>query len=507
LLGMKGETTPEECYLYWYSRIQDGYYHYIHYAINDMISTQKPVEMSYTWNHPDKGEVTVRCLGIRVEDGDGRVCLSGYHREINEVDSKKFLPEAGSIIFEYNEKNHSVYFHNERGVLAGTVEKEENFPECWLKAGMVHPHFVNRFKQVFTKIQEQPEILGEEFLLLTKDGTYDWFRLKTKVFGKDEQDADMLIAIMDPASQERAAELQQMRMQDFYKASLSEKIAYMEIDMESHHILDAGGLWSVYKDEYMGRDHDYKEILTKYIEDMIHPDDRAAYEAFFDDKLHQQMIKDKKYTSKLQYRRLLDGRMQWMEITGHMFQEQFTENLYALLYLKNIDAEKCQALEHEEAATRDPLTGVFNRRAFETEVVKHIFSSASQASTLIMLDLDNFKSINDTYGHVEGDRVLKQLADVLMTTFRRKDLLGRHGGDEFLIFLKNVTDKEVINRRLDEFRSAFAKVNQYGSTCSVGITLVDPKDFSYSEVLRKADVALYQSKEKGKNTYSYYEGE
>ena len=92
-----------------------------------------------------------------------------------------------------------------------------------------------------------------------------------------------------------------------------------------------------------------------------------------------------------------------------------------------------------------------------------------------------------------------------MSTFRRKDIVGRLGGDEFMVFLKNVSNKEIINKRISEFRVVFAKINGYQSTCSIGIVEVQKKGFHYDECLKKADAALYRSKEMGKNTYCYYE--
>ena len=198
--------------------------------------------------------------------------------------------------------------------------------------------------------------------------------------------------------------------------------------------------------------------------------------------------------------------MQWLEITTHIFKEQYSENMYALLYLKNVDAQKRKELEQETAATRDALTGVFNRAVFKYHVEMHMSENEElEDSTLLLLDIDNFKQINDTYGHAEGDHVIKQLSNALMKTFRRKDLLGRFGGDEFMVFLKNVTNREVINRRIEEFCAEFKKNSEYQCTCSIGIATAKKENFSYEEVLKKADDALYRSKKDGKNRYTYYE--
>jgi len=506
VMGIKKTLTPEECYEFWYSRIADGYFHYVNESVAEMIENQKMVELNYTWKHPVKGEVTVRCMGRRVADSEGMICLEGYHRDLDNVKRTNSILLDTSIVFEYNENTQSIYFHGERPLVYGTEVREENFPECWIAQGIVHPHFVNQFRSVFTDVKGQPELEYQEFLLKTKNGDYDWFYLSTKDLSKDVQDADTLIIILEPASKERAVELQHMRLQDFYKATLSEKIAYMEIDLESRHVLEIGGLWDAYREEAMGEGSNYRDVMLRYKEDLIHPDDKKAYAEFIGENLQDGMSTENNHTKKLQYRRMLDGRMQWVEITAHIFVEQYSENLYALLYLKNIDAQKRRELEQEAAATRDYLTGVFNRRTFKYLVEEHMESEREDVcGTLILLDVDNFKKINDTFGHAEGDKILKQLSDVLMTTFRRKDLLGRFGGDEFMIFLKNVSDREIINRRITEFCNAFAKVSEYQSTCSIGIVEMKKESFSYDEYMKKADTALYQSKERGKNTYTYYE--
>lgn len=502
ILGIKEAVTAEECYRHWYSHINAGYFHYVNYSVSNMIETGRTVELCYTWNHPEKGPVTVRCLGTRVEDMDDMICLEGYHREINEVDRPNFLPDEKSIIFEYNENRRSIYFHNSRAPLAGEGGREEPFPDCWLSRRMVHPHFAKRFETVFTKIYTQPELEGEEFLLKTADGNYEWFKMKTRHLSDDLQDSGTMVVILDPAKQERAMELEFMRQKDFYHSILSEKIAYAEIDMESHRIFAAGGLWASYVDH----NKDYERVLLQYKDQLVHPEDAEAYAQFISEKTMRKIMSRQKDTGSLQFRRLIDGQMRWVELTGHVFQDRLTGNVYALLYMQDIDAQKRRELEQALAATRDPLTKVYNRSAFEQEVTGYVLQSEDTAAgTLMILDLDNFKEINDAFGHAEGDKVLTQMADVLLSTFRRKDLIGRFGGDEFLIFLKDTTDKQVIDRRIREMCGALAVMNGHGCTCSIGIAFIGPKDFRYDTCLKQADIALYKSKNQGKNRHTYFD--
>lgn len=217
-------------------------------------------------------------------------------------------------------------------------------------------------------------------------------------------------------------------------------------------------------------------------------------------KLYEDGIKTSKYI----LRRIIDGNMYWMELSAHVFQDRITGNLYALFYLKDVDAEKKREMAQTKAAQRDPLTNVYNRVTFEREVIAYMQEPDSRGM-LLLLDIDDFKMINDRHGHLQGDAALKKLTRVLQNTFRSHDLIGRLGGDEFLVFVKGDISGEVLNQRLKHMCSLLSEEPGECLTCSVGIRQVESGNFVYEDMLNQADIALYQSKKKGKNQYSYYE--
>ena len=506
ILGAKENLSPEECYDHWYSRINNGYYHYVNYGVRNMIEERRTVELSYTWNHPEKGLVSVRCLGLRVADSDGMICLEGYHREINEVDRPKFLPDNTTVIFEYNAKNHNVYYHNDRGSLAGTEQREENFPTCWIEKEMIHPRFEAYFLELFDKVVEKEDVDGMEFMLKTKSGSYEWFKLRIRHLVDEHDGEGTVLVLIDPAKQERALELDYMRQREFYQAILSEKEAYAEIDIESGRIVSAGGCWSSYKEESDQKEQDFVEIFMGHAKEFLHEEDFDKFEKFMSVEYMQEVLQAGKNIEKLEVRRRFGEDMHWAELTGHVFQDKIAGNIHALLYMKDIDAQKRQELEREIEATRDPLTGVFNRRKFEREVKKHMTDPINHGTgTLLIFDMDHFKSINDQRGHAEGDCVLKHLANVLVQTFRRRDIVGRLGGDEFVVFLRDMTNKEILDRRMEVMMDALHRYEGMKVTCSVGIAFADGEEFSYTKCMQEADEALYLSKEKGRDCYSYYD--
>lgn len=239
---------------------------------------------------------------------------------------------------------------------------------------------------------------------------------------------------------------------------------------------------------------------------LIYPEDQALYQKYLNLPYMRKMYKQGIPSREFSLRCMVDEHLCWMKIVLHVFQDRYTENMYALVYMQDIDAEKRKELAQALAAQTDPLTHVLNRNIFEEEVVHFMTSHGKSAhGALILFDLDNFKKINDTYGHLKGDELLKNLCSLLQQNFRSQDLVGRLGGDEFLVFVKNISDPEILNKRLDDLFSQLFNTENSLLSCSTGISIVNGKSFVYQEELWKADTALYQSKAKGKNQYSYYD--
>lgn len=294
---------------------------------------------------------------------------------------------------------------------------------------------------------------------------------------------------------------------DFYQAMLSETAAYAEVDVERGCLMKAGGLWEEYFSDKGCQRESFSQIVECGILQNTLPENREEYRSYLDIENMKKQYREGNYTRKYCFQSMQDYTLCWMELTVHVFQEGDTGNMYALLYLKNIDSAKKRELEQEMAAMRDPLTNVFNRRSFEQEVNSFMLGEKDAFGAMLLVDMDDFKKINDTYGHLKGDEVLQKLTDVLMSTFRRKDVIGRLGGDEFVVFVKGVKKREVLDRRMEQFYEALQMLEDCSITCSAGIAIAEQEGFSYQETLRQADEALYHSKQSGKNRYCYYEKE
>ena len=161
-----------------------------------------------------------------------------------------------------------------------------------------------------------------------------------------------------------------------------------------------------------------------------------------------------------------------------------------------------------ELANNDVLTGLPNRHAIEERITACVSAEDAERFGLIFLDLDNFKKVNDHYGHLTGDVLIREVAVALGSCLTDKDVLARLGGDEFLIMVGSSSQGTVeatAQRILDRMLKPFAlKRAEIYSGCSIGIAMFPEHGANLEELVRSADTAMYVAKEEGKRTYRVF---
>lgn len=178
-------------------------------------------------------------------------------------------------------------------------------------------------------------------------------------------------------------------------------------------------------------------------------------------------------------------------------------------YAKDITDQKNQTQELLEQARHDSLTQLYNNRTGKELIDRYLQAKDPYASCgMLVIDLDFFKNVNDRYGHLFGDKVLQEFARLLRTLFRSSDILVRFGGDEFVVFLKDIPNTTLLQktRQLSEsVQQVKFWENDYQMTCSIGACFLPENTASYSfdQLFENADWALYQAKQNGRNQYVF----
>lgn len=207
--------------------------------------------------------------------------------------------------------------------------------------------------------------------------------------------------------------------------------------------------------------------------------------------------------------RTKDGSTRWFSVCSMCIVDERDMPTKSIGVVRNIDRQKKEQLRLLDKASTDAMTGLRNKAATEEEIREALTEvGPGRMGVLMMLDVDNFKTVNDSMGHQAGDAVLIQLARQLVRTFRGDDIIGRVGGDEFHIFMKNIKDIGAAHEKANEIcvavREQFSQ-SELGHivSVSVGATCAE-EPIAYGELFRQADVALYRAKGNGKNRYEFF---
>ena len=165
-------------------------------------------------------------------------------------------------------------------------------------------------------------------------------------------------------------------------------------------------------------------------------------------------------------------------------------------YDEMFDLKERLLKEANYKSTHDLLTNLYNRAYFERKVKELIDKNI--AFSLVFIDLDNFKYVNDTFGHYEGDEILKITADILRKNLKGKDIIARFGGDEFVVAAIEC-DKKCAENMFEEIRKKINKIfKQYNVTASIGISFF-PEIKHFEQLIKEADNKMYKAKKDGKN--------
>lgn len=202
-----------------------------------------------------------------------------------------------------------------------------------------------------------------------------------------------------------------------------------------------------------------------------------------------------------------DGSLYWVRATIQLIGDPYNNDVRLFMMTLNIDEEKTESLRLQHKMECDGMTDILNRDTFMTRVTEILEkSSPDMRHALIMLDIDQFKLHNDSYGHQFGDYVIRETAQILKRFLRKNDSCGRIGGDEFMVFLNDIKSEQDIIPRIAELCSLLKReYPEKGEvSCSLGVVFYPRNGTTLKELYRNADIALYDVKRAGRCDYKIY---
>ncbi|OOO00169.1 MAG: hypothetical protein ATN35_08620 [Epulopiscium sp. Nele67-Bin004] len=294
---------------------------------------------------------------------------------------------------------------------------------------------------------------------------------------------------------------EELFIKNFYKNILHDKCELiMQINCTTDEIIECRVKNKV-NSRAVGKS--YTEVISAIICNQMHPDDRANTLIVSDINY---MIKEfDNQVTKYNFEYRLAGRRnslyKWFNVDVCMTRNFELNQITAVLVVENIQKEKDLLFKSE----RDALSELYNKATTQHLIQKYLHESG----ILFMIDLDHFKTLNDNLGHAMGDKAIKDISGELTSIFKDTDIIGRVGGDEFMVFVRNPSNKfdlQAIAKELSQRVKKTYCINDEAVTISASIGIVyannDITDFKVLYDL--ADKAMYMSKAKGKNTFTVY---
>ncbi|PJE13360.1 MAG: hypothetical protein CK429_13985 [Mycobacterium sp.] len=235
------------------------------------------------------------------------------------------------------------------------------------------------------------------------------------------------------------------------------------------------------------------ELTELTFQDITHPDDLDTDVSEAARLLHGEISSyqmDKRYYAK-------DGHLIWVHLAGSIVRDAAGHPMHFIAHIEDISARKRDEELLRRQATRDRLTGVFNRARFEEELARYEALARRHGyedeAAIFVIDVDGLKQVNDEGGHAVGDQYLKAIARTISRRLRLTDIFARIGGDEFAVLLPHTSTSQA--QKLAQTLNQIVKANTTGSVC-IGIAMIAPGQTRHA--LQRADGAMYQAKQQGR---------
>lgn len=344
-----------------------------------------------------------------------------------------------------------------------------------------------------------------EFRIVSEDGKIHWLFDRGQLVKDTGGRYWVYVVVMDITATKLATE----------KLRLSEE-RYRIVSEQSHSVIFEYNLDTdeIFYTKNFEKKFGYPPVTHHFPQsniqnNIVYYDDQLQYKKFF-----ASIISGEKNYDEMECRILKsDGGYLWCQIQVSLIRGDEGHPLKIVGRITDIDKSKRENERLKEASQRDPLTKLYNKAATQTLISNFLQNEGCDGfHALLFIDVDNFKGVNDNLGHLFGDAVLSRISQNMLQLFHPADIIGRIGGDEFVVFLKNVGSREIIMEKANDLCKVFHEIytgndQNYRISGSVGIAIYPTDGRTYKELIKNADFALYLVKNSGKDRYAFYKSE
>lgn len=437
---------------------------------------------------------------------ENKLCYT-KEEELNIL--RKAISQVNVNVFLYDLPLQVIHFLNGEDNSLGILETEYTLEDI-IEKNKIELESIPALKMLFDKIQKG-ERQASTIIKVRNDKKAVWYQIVLNNSNNCTSKPHYVVGTIQDVSKRVESELRYSNEQQYRFAMFSEAYRVYEINvtkdrfkkLETIQDNTDGNDWNLYTETMANlcKNNVYREDWNIFLKVATRENLLAGFKnGITEFHCEYRLVKEK-------------GEITWSESSTHLLGDPISGDIKGFIYVKDINERKKREIELYHQAETDPLTGVYNRRTAERIITEELLNSdASTIHGFLSIDIDDFKKVNDTFGHVKGDWLLQRITEVITGTLREKDILARMGGDEFIVFLNDSGNQKdilrIANRLCEHVRNiTIAKEQIFHTAISIGISTYPKDGKTFAELYKNSDKALYDVKQHGKNNAGVFSGE
>ena len=478
----------------------------------------------------DGGEICAICKGERMREYDGSysiysVMLDITHTQraieelrVNEERYRIAMEQANIFVFEYDPSTDTIYNSEKMSIKFNVKPVMENITEYFeiLSKDPKESEYAKAFIGILDQVRGGAKNVEASYYRYTAEGSLIY--IKTHITGVFDSEGNLIkaVGIIKDITEQNDTKIKYLKSKKYGNILSSLYDRSYEFDATNDRVTDG----MEYTTNILGLSPEgpFSPLARIFADRCVHPEDRQLFLKFNSCEGAAELFERKETELDFEFRsadsdKKDKGEYRWNSAHMSIYIDPSDSTLRARIFVRDITESASASEMLKNKAERDSLTSLYNRSKTEELINKTLeedtVADKTRINALLLIDLDNFKKVNDMMGHLFGDAMLTEVTKILKKTFRSSDIMGRIGGDEFVVFMKDIPNMDIAVKKAKEANNALKFIHKgiadsFSLSISIGIAFSPADGTTFSDLCGRADIALYCSKDTGKGCCNIY---
>ena len=413
-------------------------------------------------------------------------------------------------VWEYDALRHTIRVQKIENGEQTSERLYKDIPESSIQSGKVHPDSVDTFREIHKRIDEGEDTVVAVLRFREPDGTYSWQRI-TYISMKEKGEVKGAIGITENITLQKEAEIRAFKQEKMREMLAKDTIYSAHINLTKNRL---EMVWSEVEELNMDTlgNVTYQNVFERIINQIANEDDRKRFREEFTLENMRKYAEQNNFSCEFEFRQAYEnGKIIWVNLSFRIIDSPTTGDKILFAYARNIDAVKRRELSLQKKAELDEITGLYNLTTTKL-LIENILNDKSNKtgeSAFLLINVDNFRQVNQSGGFAAGDELLRQIGNNIRDHIPSLSVSGRINGDTFAVYFRSHQTKKMVRKDVRELMNVLCGnyvcgKRQYDITVSMGAICLGEKQATYDFIYQSAYNALEVAKRNGGNNLIFH---